>query len=87
MIFPKLYSYARTFLNTATTLNTNITDQDFHTGKYKYLLIMQATIIGEKNPMKSVSWFHVSWHYDQVAVTELQIQILAWLVFLHFVHW
>lgn len=35
MIFPKLYSYARAFLNIATTLNTNITDQNFHTEKYK----------------------------------------------------
>lgn len=48
MIFPNLYSYARAFLNTATILNTNVTDQDFHIGKYKQSLIMQATIIGKK---------------------------------------
>lgn len=30
--------------------------------------------------------YFVSWHYYRRAVTDLQIQILAWLVFLHYVH-
>lgn len=30
---------------------------------------------------------HVSLHCYQRAVTELQIQILAWLVFLHYINW
>lgn len=39
MYFPKIYSYARAFINTATTLDTNLTDQDFHTGKCKLWII------------------------------------------------
>lgn len=35
---------------------------------------MQATIIGEKDSIKSVSWFHVSLHYYQGAVTELRFR-------------